>query len=88
MFREIVLHESEGDWHRYLHRSSDGTVTDHWMKRLTFGIWSSPFLATRVIQHLAEQYPHSHPRAAQTILNEFYVDDNNRNSACYSNQQA
>ena len=44
------------------------------MRRLTFGVKSSPFLATRVIQHLAEMH-RSSPRASQAILHYFYVDD-------------
>ncbi len=45
------------------------------MKRLTFGVRSSPLLATKVIQHLAEQHKESHPEASQAIKNDFYVDD-------------
>ena len=45
------------------------------MRRLTFGVKPSPFLATRVIQHLAERHASSHPEASTAILRDFYVDD-------------
>jgi hypothetical protein len=42
---------------------------------LTFGVASSPFLAIRAIQQLAEDEQHVHPRAAKMIKNHLYVDD-------------
>ena len=75
MFREILLHDDERDLHRFLLRNSSGDICDYRMRRLTFGVKSSPFLATRVIQHLAETHRSSHLRASQAILHDFYVDD-------------
>lgn len=46
MFREIELHTSEHDLHRFLVQTADGTLQDWRMKRLTFGVKSSPFLAS------------------------------------------
>ncbi len=45
------------------------------MRRVTFGVRSSPFLATQVIRHLASQHTDSHPEASRAILECFYVDD-------------
>ena len=45
------------------------------MKQLTFGVTSSPFLATKVLRQLAEDYRSDFPRAAQIIEESFYVDD-------------
>ncbi len=75
MFREIVLHQSERDSHRFLIRCPDNQIRDHRMLRLTFGIKSSPFLATKVIQHLAQKHKSTHPLASSAIFNDFYVDD-------------
>jgi len=75
MFREIQLASSERDFHRFLLRDSDGKIKDHRMLRLTFGIKSSPFLATSVLQHLAKSHQTSHPLASHCILHHFYVDD-------------
>ena len=45
------------------------------MKRLTFGIKKSPFLATQVLGKHATDNLTTHPLAANTILIDFYVDD-------------
>lgn len=75
MFREILLQEPERDWHRFLLRTEGGAVQDCRMLRLTFGVKSSPYLATQVLRTLADLHAHSHPLAAHSILTEFYVDD-------------
>ncbi len=75
MFREVLLHEDDRDLHRFLIRGTDGQIQDHRMKRLTFGVKPSPFLATKVIQHLAESHSATHPQASRAILRDFYVDD-------------
>jgi len=48
---------------------------DYRIKRLTFGVKSSPYLATQVIRHVAESHSQSHPEASKAILEDFYVDD-------------
>jgi len=75
MFREVKLHQDERDFHRYLGKDSRGGMMDLRMKRLTFGVRCSPYVATQVIRHLAEQHSTSHPRASRAILQSFYVDD-------------
>ena len=45
------------------------------MTRLTFGVTSSPFLATQVLRQLAEDHRKNHPLAADAINFHFYVDD-------------
>ena len=75
MFREIQLDPTERDCHRFLLRNSNGKITDFRMKRLTFGVTSSPFLANSVLQHLAKTHLSSHPLASHCILHHFYVDD-------------
>ncbi len=75
MFREIGLHPEERDYHRFLMENEFGQFKDLRMKRLTFGVRSSPYLATQVIRHLAEQHSNTHPEASKAILTAFYVDD-------------
>ncbi len=75
MFREILLHTDEKDLHRFVMRNTEGKIQDYRMKRLTFGVKSSPYLATQVIRHLAETHLQSHPEASQAVLEDFYVDD-------------
>ena len=48
---------------------------DRDLHRFTFGFTSSPFLATQVLRHLADEYASLHPTAAKEIKLSFYVDD-------------
>ncbi len=75
MFREIELQPQKRDLHRFLLRKPSGTLADCRMRRVTFGVRSSPLLATQVIRHLASQHTDSHPEASRAILECFYVDD-------------
>ena len=50
MFREVSLRLADRDWHHYLVRKKDGQIQDCTMKHVTFGVRSSPFLATQVQQ--------------------------------------
>ncbi len=49
MFREVLLHPDDRDLHRFLFRDEHGNIQDCRMKRVTFGVTSSPFLASQVI---------------------------------------
>ncbi len=75
MFREILLNPEERNWHRFLLRATDNSIKDARMKRLTFGVKSSPFLATQVLRRHAQSHLDSHPAAARSVLSDFYVDD-------------
>ena len=75
MFREVGLHPDEQDFHRFLRRDERGLLQDHRMTRLTFGVTSSPFLATQVLRQVAHDYKEKFPEAAAVVLSTFYVDD-------------
>ncbi len=45
------------------------------MKRLTFGVTSSPFLATQVLHHVSRDYEKEFPIGAQILRKDLYVDD-------------
>lgn len=75
MFREVGLQDSEKDYHRFLQRGPDGNIQDWRTTRLTFGIASSPFVASRVLRQLAEDHRTEHPLGASIIDHCFYVDD-------------
>ena len=68
MFREVALQPQDRELHRFLLRDDQGQIRDYRMKRLTFGVKSSPFLATKVLRHLAESHKDSHPLASRSIL--------------------
>ncbi len=75
MFREVVLHPDERDYHRFLLRDEEGNVLDCRMRRLTFGVRASPFIATQVLLKLADLHQTTHSVAANLIRTSFYVDD-------------
>ena len=75
MLREVELHKYDRDLHRFLQSSTRGEgVMDMRMTRVTFGVTSSPFLATQVLRQVAQDHKNQYPRAAKIISN-FYVDD-------------
>ena len=74
MFREVALYPDDKDLHRYLVRNQDGRLEDWRMSRVTFGVTSSPFLATATLQRLARDHASEHPTAA-LVKSCFYVDD-------------
>lgn len=53
MFREIGLNEADQDFHRFLLRDQEGDYQEWKMTRLTFGVSSSPYLATQVLLKMA-----------------------------------
>ena len=56
MFQEILLHPDERDFHMYFVKKSAGEIEDWWMKCLTFGVSSSPFLATAALHRIAQDH--------------------------------
>ena len=77
MFREVVLNRVESDYHRFIIEdpSNPDNITICRMKHLTFGVACSPFLATAVLRHLAEDYEQEYLEAAALVRENFYVDD-------------
>ncbi len=53
MFREILLNKDYRNLHRFLLCQPSGQIVDCRMERVTFGVASSPFLATQILCYLA-----------------------------------
>jgi len=70
-----LLHSCNRDLHGFLMRDDPGKLRDFRMKRLTFGVKSSPYFATQVLRQLANTHFHTHPEATKPIQEDFYVDD-------------
>ena len=75
MFREVTLLSEDYDLHRFLQRHEAGKMVDCRMTHLTFGITTSPYLASQVLTQLASDYKDDFPRAADLIHKTFYMDD-------------
>ena len=75
MFREVLLDSTEKDFLRFLRRSPGGELEDWRMRRLTFGVASSPYLASQVLKQTAIDHETELPTAAAIVNFTFYVDD-------------
>lgn len=75
MYLQVALSPDERDFHRFVHQDEAGQLKDWRMKRLTFGVSSSPFLATQVMRQVAVDHQSDHPLAAEIVNKSFYVDD-------------
>ena len=69
-----MLREDERDFRQFLFEAEDGYIGDYRMKRLTFGVTSSPFIATQVLQQAAEDYKEAYSEPARLINENFYVN--------------
>jgi len=74
MYLQVLLHEDDRRYQRILWRRDDRIETFQF-NTLAFGVSSSPFLATRVIQELADNECYAYPRADKIIKRHLYVDD-------------
>ncbi|XP_011174413.3 uncharacterized protein LOC105206631 [Solenopsis invicta] len=74
MYLQVLLHENDRRYQRILWRKNDNVET-YQINKLAFGVSSSPFLAIRVLQKLADDEAHAFPIAARVIKSHLYVDD-------------
>ena len=75
MFQEVALLSEDHDVHRFHYRDDPGDIVDCRMKRLTFGITASLYLASQVLRQLALDHREDFPRTANLIYKAFYMDD-------------
>ena len=54
-FRKVALRKDEYNFYYFLHRGDNGDILDCRMKRLTFGVTSSPYLASQVLHQMAQE---------------------------------
>jgi hypothetical protein len=76
MYRQIIIHPQDQDVQRILLRSSpEKPIQEFNLTTVTYGTALAPFLETRCLKKLADDNQELHPRAAQVLRNDFYVDD-------------
>ncbi|XP_058837794.1 uncharacterized protein LOC131693727 [Topomyia yanbarensis] len=76
MFRQIRLHPEDTPLQRIFWRFSPSEpVSMYELKTVTYGTASAPYLATRVLQQLANDEQQNYPVAAKATSEDFYVDD-------------
>lgn len=74
MYRQVLIHEDDRRYQMILWREQDEIKT-YQLNTITFGVSSSPFLAIRTVQQLADDDGHLFPRASEVLKQHFYVDD-------------
>lgn len=74
MYRQVLLYEDDRRYQQILWRRDDKIKTFQ-LNTLTFRVSSSPFLAIRTIQKLADDKRNAYPRAAEILKTHLYVDD-------------
>ena len=77
MYRQIWVHPSQRKYLRVLWRadSTSEAIKHYQLKTVTFGTTCAPFLATRTLIMLADEYEDVYPKAAYIIRKSSYVDD-------------
>ncbi|XP_062703775.1 uncharacterized protein LOC109410486 [Aedes albopictus] len=73
MYRQVRI---DDDFLRVFWRSNhDEPLKVYALKTVTYGLASSPFLATMALRQLAEEEEHRYPLAAKTVKKSCYIDD-------------
>ncbi|XP_055713132.1 uncharacterized protein LOC129807708 [Phlebotomus papatasi] len=74
MYLQVLMHPSHRDFHRFVWFES-GQVIDYRFRTVCFGVSASPYLATRVLNQIADDNVGEFPQAASMLKWNFYVDD-------------
>ena len=76
MYREVELHSKDRDLHRFVWRPTPkDSLQDYRMRRVTFGVKASPYLAIRTLQQTARDHATELPNVYNHVHSSFYVDD-------------
>lgn len=76
IYRQILLQEDQRDLQRIVWRvDPNESIRDFRLNTLTYGLASSPFLATRCLLQLAIENQENYPETSDIIRNNFYIDD-------------
>ncbi|XP_015189529.1 PREDICTED: uncharacterized protein LOC107073404 [Polistes dominula] len=76
MFRQILIHPSDRPYQSILWRENpQDEVSIHELNTVNYGLVSAPFLASRTLKQLAENYKSKFPLGASILENKVYVDD-------------
>ncbi|XP_054272911.1 uncharacterized protein LOC128993174 [Macrosteles quadrilineatus] len=76
MYRQILVDPQDRSYqHIYWRFNPADPIKKYELCTVTYGLTSAPFLALRVMKQLALDEGENHPRAAQAISQDMYVDD-------------
>ncbi|XP_037930763.1 uncharacterized protein LOC119665609 [Teleopsis dalmanni] len=77
MYRQFWLHPSDRNFQLILWRKSHKSqnISVYQLNTVTYGTSSAPFLATRCLHYIADNYPYSKETGKMILKRDFYVDD-------------
>jgi hypothetical protein len=76
MYRQVFVEPSQRKYQKILWREDPSLSIQHYqINVVVFGIASSPFLATRTLNQIAEENAERFPKVARIIRSSIYVDD-------------
>ncbi|XP_025406730.1 uncharacterized protein LOC112680757 [Sipha flava] len=76
MYRQVLVKESDREYQRILWRDSPDKPMGHFrLNTVTYGTVPASFLATRVLKELAIANVSQDPKASNSIMKDFYMDD-------------
>ncbi|CAK1597552.1 unnamed protein product [Parnassius mnemosyne] len=77
MYRQILVFPEDADTYQRILWRSDASedIKEYRILRVTFGTASAPYLAVRTLHQIADDEGKNHPKAAQIIKEDFYMDD-------------
>lgn len=76
MYRQISINQPDTEYQRIVWRETSLAPIEHYrLLTVTYGTASAPYLATKTLITLADEYLHQYPTAAKRIREDFYVDD-------------
>ncbi|XP_045449996.1 uncharacterized protein LOC123658688 [Melitaea cinxia] len=76
MYRQINVAPHHREYQRIFWRAHpDEPLQEYILNTVTYGVSSSPFLACRTIQQLANDEGHHYPKAKAVLTSDIYIDD-------------
>lgn len=76
MYRQIWVRDQDAELQRIVWRENENApIFDYKLTTVTFGTASAPYLATRTLQQRAMEEKEEHPKAANIIIEDTYMDD-------------
>jgi len=78
MYRQIWINPNDQQYQMIVWRSDPSERLKFYrLKTITYGTKSTPYLATKCLEHLASKEMQKYPIGSSALKNDFYVDDFN-----------
>ncbi|XP_066590517.1 uncharacterized protein [Prorops nasuta] len=75
MFRQILIRPEDRKFQSIIWKDDSGNTQAYQLNTVIYGTGPAPFLASRVVQELANQHGDDFPDAKSILLHSIYVDD-------------